>query len=183
MSRPDPPGKPKQRWTRTTVVLIALAVMLAITCVLRVLVGESFGIPDRATFPLRMDRLLIGLSVGAALAVGGALLQALLRNVLASPYILGVSSGAAVGVMATSYLAGMGVIGTTSALAVGANHIGGVVGALATLGIVYLLSQKRGFVDPLGLLLVGVVVNAINGAAIMFINYMIPHGQRPNLSL
>lgn len=183
MPASNPRRTSSRRWTRTTVVLVVLGGVLAIVAALRLLIGESFGIPDRATFPLRLDRLLIGVSVGAALAVGGTLLQALLRNVLASPYILGVSSGAAVGVMATSYLAGLGVIGTTSAIAIGANHVGGVVGALATLGIVYLLSQKRGYVDPLGLLLVGVVVNAINGAAIMFINYMIPHGQRPNLSL
>jgi len=182
-SRDPSPKAGRRRWSRATVVLIALGVLLAIACAARLLVGVSFGVPGESVFRLRLDRLLIGLTVGSALAVGGTLLQALLRNALASPYILGISSGAAVGVMATSYLGGLGVIGTTSAVAVGANHLGGVVGALGTLAVVYLLSQKRGFIDPLGLLLVGVVVNAINGAAIMFINYMLPHGQRPNLAL
>jgi len=169
--------------SRAGVVLIGLGVVLAIACVLRLVVGESIGVPGETVFRWRLERLLIGVSVGAALAVGGVLLQALLRNALASPYILGISSGAAVGVMGTTYLAEIGLLGASSAIALGANHAGAVLGAIATLAVVYMLSQKGGFVDPLGLLLVGVVVNAINGAAIMFINYMVPHQLRPNLAV
>ncbi|MEX0741784.1 MAG: iron ABC transporter permease, partial [Phycisphaeraceae bacterium] len=54
-------------------------------------------------------------------------------------------------------------------------------GAVLTMLVVYLLAQKRGRIDPVGLLLVGVIVNAINGAAIMAINYINPHGIRGDM--
>ncbi len=124
---------------------------------------------------IRAHRLAIGLTAGAALAVAGALLQALLRNPLASPYILGVSSGAALGVVAA-------MAGWLTFLHAAAEPIAALAAALLTLIFIYLLAQKRGWIDPLGLLLVGVIVNAINGAAIMFIHYLDPLGMGVDLN-
>ena len=131
---------------------------------------------DDDIWRVRIDRVLIGVAVGAALAVSGALLQALLRNPLASPYVLGISTGAALGVM-MSWAGWLAFIGPLDDAAAAAG------GALITLFVVYLLGQRRGRIDPLGLLLVGVIVNAIGGAAIMFIQYATPHGLRADMAV
>jgi len=162
--------------------LIALGVLLLLVAAARLAIGEAIprledGGVDWSAFrdylTIRGERVLIGLFVGSALAVSGALLQALLRNPLASPYILGISSGAALGVVVGAWLAGASLLGVLSLDSSVTEHVAAVVGALAVMAMVYLLAQRRGWVDPLGLLLVGVIVNAINGAAIMFFTYLI----------
>jgi len=156
-------------------VLIILAALLAGACIARLMVGESFGWPDSADIlAVRRDRLMIALTVGVSLSVAGVLFQALLRNPLASPYVLGISSGAAVGVM-------VAWAGWLPFLAGASTHLAAAAGAMATMFAVYLLAQKNGRVDPVGLLLVGVIANAINGAAILFINYVNPMGMRGDM--
>lgn len=171
------------RHNRRDTALVLLAGLVLAVSVLRLLVGEAMprdgqGGVDWAMFArfieLRADRVLMGLVVGAALGVSGTILQALLRNPLASPYILGVSSGAALGVMVclAGWLWFLGPVATPLAA---------FTGASATMAMVYAFAQKRGCVDPIGLLLVGVIVNALNGAAIMFINYLNPNGLRSDM--
>jgi len=110
------------------------------------------------TWQLRAARLLAATGVGAALAVGGVALQAMLRNPLAEPYILGISSGAGVGVLAGTALLSLSGL-TTPVLA--------LLGSLTTCTLVYLIAQRRGRLDPYVLLLSGVIVGVLNGA-IMF---------------
>jgi iron complex transport system permease protein len=91
-------------------------------------------------------------------------LQALLRNPLADPYVLGVSTGAGVGVIGGLALASrwtLPALATTPLLA--------FAGALATCTVVYLAAQRRGQLDPYSLILCGVMTNAINGAFILSI--------------
>jgi iron complex transport system permease protein len=114
---------------------------------------------------------------GAALAVSGVQLQALLRNPLASPFILGVSGGAALGVMVAEFAEHRGVHWLRSATDVPP----ALVGALAALGLVYLLGQRRGWLDPLSLVLVGVIVSAMCGALIMLLQHLVPMGLRGDL--
>ena len=170
---------------RTGFVLIGLAVLLVAAVIGRLLVGYDHGWPGldasgREVLEIRAQRGAMALIVGAALSVAGALLQALLRNPLASPYLLGVSSGAAVGVMVSRMLLYFGVASAWTAIS---TPVAAALGALGSLVVVYLLAQKRGWVDPLGLILVGVIVNAINGAAVMFINYLAPRGMRGDIAL
>jgi len=109
-------------------------------------------------------RLLAAALVGAALGAGGAALQGLLRNPLAEPYILGVSSGAGVGVLLGLALASWTALpdwASTPALAFG--------GALGTCAVVYLIAQRRGRLDAYALILSGVIVNAFNGAVMLAI--------------
>ena len=111
-----------------------------------------------------MDRLLRAAAaglVGAALAACGLALQALLRNPLAEPYILGISSGAGVGVLLGLVLAGSVGAGwmTTPEWA--------VAGALLTCVVVYGIAQRRGRLNPYVLLLAGVIVNIFNGAVML----------------
>jgi len=134
-------------------------------CLLRLLVGSQWGWPDSYVLSLRWVRLELALIAGVALATSGVGLQALLRNPLAEPFILGLSSGAAVGVIFQLYLR------KVVELPVGPTQYGAMLGAMATMGVVYLAGRRRGVIDPLGLLLVGVILSTINAAIIMFISY------------
>lgn len=145
--------------------MTALILLLVGTCLLRLLAGTYWGWPTSEIFSFRWIRLEIAIIAGVALATSGVGLQALLRNPLAEPFILGLSSGAAVGVIVHLYFSKM--LGWS----IGPTQYGAVIGALLTMGIVYFASRRRGMIDPLGLLLVGVVLGTINGAIIMFISY------------
>lgn len=175
---------------RDVIVIGVLFLAVCLAVVLRLVIGEP--IPRSADgaivwkdygqmLSLRSSRIVIALTVGVALAVSGALLQALLRNRLASPYVLGLSSGAAVGVMVHLYVLHASVSVATAWLEYGGSHVAALLGAGISMLIVYSLSQKRGWVDPIGLLLVGVILNAIAGALIMFIQYLVPNGLRGDM--
>jgi len=144
-------------------VLLALAVFLA-----ALLIGSSgisapralaalAGGGDEATrtvlIGVRLPRVLAGFGVGSLLALAGVLLQALFRNPLADPYVLGVSGGAAVGAL-LAMIAGTAVVVVQSAA---------VAGALAAVGVVYLLARGGG--TP-RLLLTGVVLASACGALV-----------------
>lgn len=153
-------------------VFVILSGVLAASALARLLIGEVCGWPGPDILALRLKRLALGLGVGVALAVSGALLQAVLRNPLASPYVLGLSSGATLGVLLASFLP---AAAWGAAADFGADHTAALLGALAVMAVVYVLGQRRGRLDPVGLLLVGVIVNAINGAAIMFLSHLTPN--------
>jgi iron complex transport system permease protein len=118
-------------------------------------------------FELRLPRIVLALFVGAALAMAGACFQALLRNALADPYVLGVSSGSALGVIVSLLVApGSTVLPPLFAL----------LGALATTGAVYLLGYNRGRLNSHSLLLAGVITASFLSAVIVFL--MTAMGQR-----
>lgn len=113
---------------------------------------------------IRLPRVILAAIVGAALAVAGVTLQALLRNPLADPYILGISSGAGLG----ATLAIVGGVGWTlwgrSPVAIFA-----FAGALGTVWLVWAIGSVTGRFHVTGLLLAGVVVNAFFSAIILFL--------------
>jgi len=111
-------------------------------------------------FGLRLPRIALGILVGAALATSGAGFQALLRNPLADPYVLGVASGAALGAMLSLMFAPQ-VPGAIQAAA--------FVGAAATTGAVYFLGRRGGQLDSATLLLAGIISASFLSAAIMFL--------------
>ena len=118
--------------SRWLIVLLVLAGMLIL--VLCALSGPSgFGLPaigtpvGRAILSLRLHRIVTGLVVGAALSCAGVVFQALLRNPLAEPYILGVSSGAGLGA-AAAILTGFG--GAVTALLLPTTAFAGAMLAL-----------------------------------------------------
>jgi iron complex transport system permease protein len=111
-------------------------------------------------FGLRLPRIALGILVGAALATSGASFQALLRNPLADPYVLGVSSGAALGAI-LSLIAAPHVPGAIQAAA--------FLGAAATIAVVYLLGRRGGQLDSATLLLAGIVAASFLSAMIMFL--------------
>ncbi|MFN3165661.1 MAG: FecCD family ABC transporter permease [Phycisphaeraceae bacterium] len=160
MSRP-------RRWG-VWVLLIVLLLALAAT---RLMLGsDGFGWPGDAHAGLiieaRLQRTVVAVIVGVALAVSGVALQALLRNPLAEPYILGLSTGAGLGIIVQGYLA------LQFGLMLGTDGVGAAIGTALTLAIVFFASRRRGVIDRLGLLLVGVVLGTINGAGILFFTHL-----------
>jgi iron complex transport system permease protein len=125
---------------------------------------RTIGTNGIILFQVRLPRVLLGFLVGASLAGVGVTLQALMRNPLADPYVLGVSSGAALGA-SLAVLFGIG----TSMLAMTALPLCGFAGGLLSLGIVYGLAAHRGHLSVHSLLLAGVILNAIFSALIMFL--------------
>lgn len=119
-------------------------------------------------FVARLPRVLAGAVIGATLAAAGVVLQALMRNPLATPFTLGVSAGAALGAMlATAFRLELGALGLSSV------PIASFIGSLAAIGIVYGLatSQRRGLSTNV-LLLAGVTLNSFFSALILFVQYL-----------
>ena len=162
-------------YKKLIVVTLALSLLLACSMLLGLVVGSSGdsaaawkllmgqGETDPTleviVWQLRWPRVVLATTVGASLSLGGLVFQALLRNPLAEPYILGVSGGSAVGAI-LGILAGFSLFpGLT---------LSSFVGSLSVLMLVLLLSSRReGNSDSL--LLGGVMVNAFCGAIIMFL--------------
>ena len=115
-------------------------------------------------FQIRLPRVFLGFLVGSSLAVVGVVLQALLRNPLADPYVLGVSSGAALGA-AVGVLCGAGA----TVLAEAALPACGFAGGILALLIIYQMASSSERLPIHSLLLTGVILNAIFSALIMFI--------------
>ena len=109
---------------------------------------------------LRFPRALLAGLVGAGLSVSGAIFQALLKNPLADPYILGVSSGAAVGAI-VAILMGLSTLSFGLPLA-------SFVGALLTILAVFYFGRQEGKIHPNTLLLAGVIIGSFLSALIMF---------------
>ncbi|HEX3746172.1 MAG TPA: iron ABC transporter permease [Bryobacteraceae bacterium] len=125
-------------------------------------------------FRLRLPRVLMGLTIGASLAVTGAALQALFRNPLADPYTLGISGGGALGASLAIAL-GWGARVAGVPLVFLASFAGAIVAAT----LVRAIARTGAVVLPGALLLSGVVVNLVSLAAVMTIEYV----AAPNSSL
>ncbi|MFO7645295.1 MAG: iron ABC transporter permease [Desulfosarcina sp.] len=121
---------------------------------------------------LRLPRVLLAALLGATLSLGGMVFQALLRNPLAEPYILGVSGGSAIGAI-VGILLGLSRFPGVWAMA--------FVGSLATLGVLFLMAAGRSFMRSDTLLLSGVMVNAFCAAVIMFLVSMAQDSRLQNI--
>jgi iron complex transport system permease protein len=123
---------------------------------------------------VRFPRIVMGLAVGAALAVAGAVMQAIFGNPLAEPGVVGVSSGAA--------------LGASAAIALGASVLGGpgvalfafIGGLLATL-LVYAVARAGGRTEVVTLLPTGIAVNAIAQAGIAFVLFVADTASREQI--
>ena len=138
--------------------------------VLQLLDGIFFptpGVVHDVIWQLRVPRALAAFACGGLLALSGVLLQVLLRNALADPYILGVSSGASLGALTALTLGAGAALMNTAALA----------GAIAAIVIVFSLSFRRGDWNAYRVLLTGVVLSAGLSALISLTLVMAPQGQ------
>ncbi len=158
---------------------VAVLAALAGAVVISMIVGVSIG-PDGASFdlelvPLRAARVALAAIVGAGLAATGAALQALLRNPLADPYVLGVSGGAAMG---GALALALGLVGVGLGL-----HVSALVGAMgATALLAWFLARDRGGRGETALL-VGVTLNAFSWALVAVVRAALPADRTQILSV
>ncbi len=173
------------RWCAVMGVLSILALVLATLCLQLgtqyIGLGDIFRLLSSALFEpvsdnealrttgviliqVRLPRVFLGFLVGSCLASVGVALQALLRNPLADPYVLGVSSGAALGV-AIAVLFGIG----STVLALSLLPVCGFAGSLIALLVIYRMAATYDRLPIHSVLLAGVILNAIFSALIMFI--------------
>jgi iron complex transport system permease protein len=185
------PG-PSSLRTASTLLILALLLLAAVLIasgigpyrippqdVLAAIIQRALGLPvaspaDTVLFQIRLPRVLAAMLVGAALAAAGAAYQSLFRNPLVSPDILGVSTGAGLGA----------VLGILLGLPVAAIQFLGFGGGLAAVTIVAMLARMlRGGGDVLVLILAGIVVGALAGAAISLVKVLAdPYDQLPAIT-
>jgi len=149
------------------VILLPLAVVIALCA----------GVPDlRRVLVVRLSRIVMAAVVGAGLSVAGVILQAVLRNPLAEPYILGVSAGGGLGASLALMLGGV-VPAHASVAFLGPLYIWRLplfafIGSLATIFLVYELARIGPRVPTHNLLLAGVIVGTMFGSLLMAIIYL-----------
>ena len=129
--------------------------------------GQETGLASEVVRNLRLPRALAGLACGGLLALAGTLMQVLLRNPLADPYVLGVSGGASVGAL-SAMLLGLPLL---------ALHAGAFAGALLVTLLVFGLAHGDGSWTHTRLLLTGVIVAAGCGALVALILSIAPEQQ------
>jgi len=156
----------------TVVVLLIVAVTIGsesvkLVTILKIMVAEVSGravdvSPENHLIiaRIRLPRALMAMVVGAGLAVAGAAYQALLKNPLADPAILGVSSGGALGAIAAMIFAGSLPI---------SRPIAAFIGAMITTAFVYALGQSRQGDSSIRLILAGVITNALLSSIVIFL--------------
>jgi iron complex transport system permease protein len=142
------------------------AVAWAVAAGICLLVGSTgqLGWPAGALLEVRGERVLLASLVGAALAGGGVAYQAVLRNPLADPYLLGASSGATLASYVWSLPAGLG-----GAAVILGQHGFAFAGALAAVAIVLVIAGGTGRLEPTRAILVGVIVSAVCGSVLMLL--------------
>ncbi|MFG3251725.1 FecCD family ABC transporter permease [Streptomyces sp. NPDC048187] len=126
---------------------------------------------------IRTPRVLLAALVGAGLSAVGVAIQAMVRNALADPFVLGVSSGASVGAV------GVTVTGGLAALGVHAVSVGAFLGALVASVLVYAASFGRGALSPLRLVLTGVAMSFGFQAVMSLIIYAVPDSEATSMVL
>jgi iron complex transport system permease protein len=188
---------------RRTVVGISLAVLLVAATLVSALIGQ-FGVSvqevvlsflhgtwipnpwianpwpaidptaDAALWVIRFPRIVMAMAVGAALAVAGAVMQAVFGNPLAEPGVVGVSAGAAFGA-AIAIITGLLALGewTIAVLA--------FAGGLGATLLVYGVSRAGGRTEVVTLLLTGIAVNAFGGAGLAFLLFMAGSASREQI--
>lgn len=144
--------------------VLPLLALLLLSCIgVSLLVGSAQNPTSEIVFEIRLPRALLAALVGAGLATAGALLQALLQNPLADPYVLGISGGAALGgVIALALGGGLWLGGAAVPLIAFA-------GALGASFLLYAIAGAGGRAPAHSLLLTGVVFNAFASSLIVFV--------------
>jgi iron complex transport system permease protein len=140
----------------------------------RVLLGNSTEISSDYSLilNLRLPRIMLSVLVGAALSIAGTSFQALLRNPLADPYVLGVSSGAAVGAILALFFEPR--VALSPEVASILTPIGGFIGAATAIAAVYFLGRREGRIDSSTLLLGGVITASLLSAVILLLLTIMP---------
>jgi iron complex transport system permease protein len=189
-----------RRYRRSSLMLCALAVVVFIATIAAICIGAyrmtpsvvwsalfanrdavtadtALGQAQAVLLNIRLPRVLLGLLVGAGFGAAGSALQALFRNPLADPGLIGISSGAALG---ASTLIVLGPI--VGAMSLYFLPLAAFIGALIVSALVYRLAAARGRLALPLLLLAGIAINALVGAAIGLLTYIASDAQLRSLT-
>ncbi|MEW9096030.1 MAG: iron ABC transporter permease [Clostridiaceae bacterium] len=141
--------------------------------VLNVILGKGTAKQNLIVFEFRLPRIVLSILVGVGMAISGCILQALFKNDLADPGILGISSGS--GLFMLIYISIFSVNGISSAIALPAlSFVGGMLAAI----LIYILSYKANSdISPTRLVLTGVAMNTGFGAMSLFITLKLDRNQ------
>ena len=165
--------KAATRYLLLAVLLVAsVAAALSIgseTTALSTALTHPNSLDARIVFGARLPRVLLAVIAGAGLASVGGVFQALLRNPLAEPYLLGVSGGAATGATFAIVLG----IGALSVAGVSLVPVAALIGGLAATGLVYAIARGGGETSGTAIILAGVIVNALCSAVITFLKTLV----------
>ncbi len=131
--------------------------------------SDSQSVDSVILFTARLPRTLMAVVAGAGLAAVGVAFQALLRNPLAEPYVLGVSGGAALG----ATLALVAGVGAVTAFGVSFVPVFALLGGLGATALVYAIARAGGEVSGTAIILAGVIVNAVASALITFVKSIV----------
>lgn len=180
----NPMPTPRPRTLLLPLMLLTLASLLSVVfaiaqgsislspyAVWQALLGQGSGLNQTLVLELRLPRVMAGFATGGLLAVAGALMQILLRNPLADPYVLGISGGASVAALAAILL------GISGVLMSGMAFVGAVFSSLLVFG----LSVRLGSTATMRLLLTGVVIAAGWGALITLMLALAPPYKIPGM--
>jgi iron complex transport system permease protein len=190
LAEPRPPAVQVRRPLRARLAftLAGFGGLAIATCVLAPLVGSTpislarafdrsipfaDNVDAQIFFVARLPRVLAGACVGATLAAAGVVLQAMLRNPLATPFTLGVSAGASLGAMLAIVFGASVAVGPLSAV-----PLASLAGATVASAVVYRLATMQGrAMSTSVLLLAGVTLNSFFSALIMFVQYIADFAQ------
>lgn len=179
------------RTRRRVVLFIGLTVLLLVTVMFSIAVGQ-FTVPLRdipsilaagprsgeltesVVWRIRLPRLVLGLLVGAALGVSGALMQAVFANPLAEPSVIGVTAGAGVG-------AAIAIVFNITLFGASTVPLAAFITAVLTTVVVYQLARHDGKVHVINLILTGIAINAVAGAIISIMVYLAPTTNREQI--
>lgn len=147
------------------------------------LLGEGLSPRDRIVlFDIRLPRLALGLAVGASLAVSGVILQGLFRNPLADPGIVGVSSGAGLGAVLAIVLGGLLPSTLTVTIGPALVPVAAGLGGWVTTLILYRVATSGRRTDVAMILLAGIALSALAGAATGVLTYLADDRQLRDLT-
>lgn len=181
-------GKSRDQNGQRPLALILIAVALIVVCLLSVGIGAFPIRPDQTIaillsrigleipveysqrqeavlMAIRLPRVIMGVLVGAALGISGTVIQGVFRNPLASPGLIGVSSGAAVG-------AALAIVFGFTVLGIWTLPLAAFSGGLGTAMVVYRFARRGGRTEATTLLLVGIAINALMGAIVSFLSFV-----------
>ena len=132
---------------------------------LRLIRGEDLSVVERVVlFDIRMPRLIIGILVGASLAVSGAVMQGLFRNPLADPGLVGVSAGASAGAISAIVVGGLLPLTIQDRIGSALVPLAAFFGGWATTILLYRISTSRGRTSIAVMLLAGIAMGALTAA-------------------
>jgi iron complex transport system permease protein len=150
-------------WLAAALVPAVLASLFWDPALLREVAARDAALARTILLELRLPRTGLAVLIGGSLGLGGAAMQALLRNPLASPDVLGPSTGAALGAVLAGYFLGFGVLGVAA---------GGMAGALGALMLLLALAGPGAATTTL--VLAGVAISALGGALVTLMLSLAP---------